>query len=381
MAIWDKIRGEFIDVIDWTDATPDTIVWKFPRYNNEIKMGAKLTVRESQVAVFMNEGTIADVFGPGMYELSTQNMPIMTTLRSWKFGFNSPFKADVFFVSTRQFTDQKWGTKNPVMLRDAEFGPVRLRAFGSFAFRVKDAAVFLKEIASTNPEFSTEDVIAHLRNIAVSRGMDAIAESKIPVLDLAANYDESSAGITQKIGGEFTEIGLTLTKFLIENISLPPEVEAVLDKRSGMGIVGNLGAYAQFQAANALEAAADNAGGGGIMGAGVGLGMGAAVGGQMAGVFGQNQFNPQTGISGGGTAAPAAGAPPPLPEAVQYYAALKGKQAGPFGADALRDLIGKGQLTPDTLVWKSGMTGWTAAKDVGELSALFTAMPPPLPGA
>jgi len=379
MGLFDRLRAEFIDVIEWVDETPDTLVWKFPRFQNAVKMGAKLTVRESQVAVFMNEGQIADVFRPGMHTLSTQNMPVMTTLNSWKMGFNSPFKADVFFVSTRQFTAQKWGTKNPVMLRDAEFGPVRLRAFGTFAFRVQDAAVFLKEIAATNPEFSTEDIAEHLRAIAVSRGMDAVAESKIPVLDLAANNDEASAVITERIRPEFTEIGLQLTKFLIENISLPPEVEAVLDKRSSIGIVGNLGAYAQFQAANAMETAAENGSGGGLMGAGLGLGMGAAVGGQMAGVFGQNQFDPQTGLK---PATGAASAPPPLPQdAAPFFVALDGKGAGPFDTAALRSLISEGRLTLDTLVWTAGMDGWTKAADVASLSTLFAAAPPPLPGA
>ena len=185
MGIFDKLRNEFIDIIEWTDPSADIIVWKFPRYQNEIKMNAKLTVRESQVAVFMNEGKIADVFQPGMYTLTTQNMPILSTLQGWKYGFNSPFKADVFFVSMRQFTNQKWGTKNPVMLRDAEFGPLRLRAFGSYAFRVKDAGAFLKEVAATNPEFTVEGINEQLRNLAVSRGMEAVAEAKIPVLDLA----------------------------------------------------------------------------------------------------------------------------------------------------------------------------------------------------
>ena len=277
MGLFDKLRNEFIDIIEWVDTSDETIVWKFPRYQNEIKMNAKLTVRESQQAVFMNEGVIADVFKPGMYTLTTENMPVLATLKGWKYGFNSPYKADVFFVSMRQFTNQKWGTRNPVMLRDAEFGPVRLRAFGSFAFRVQDAGKFIKEVAATNPEFTVEGVNEQLRNLAITRGMDAIAQAKIPVLDLAANYDEVSALITNKIQPEFNELGLELTKFLIENISLPPEVEAAMDKRSSMGIVGNLGAYAQFQAANAIEHAANNPNGG-LAGAGVGACGGAGVG-------------------------------------------------------------------------------------------------------
>lgn len=370
MGLFDKIRNEFIDIIEWIDDSKDTIVWKFPRYQNEIKMGAKLTVRESQLAVFMNEGQIADIYAPGMYTLTTQNMPVMTTLRGWKYGFDSPFKADVFFVSTRQFTARKWGTKNPVMLRDAEFGPVRLRAFGTFAFRVKDAGIFLKEIASTNPEFGTEDVVEQLRTIAVTRGMDAIAQSKIPALDLAANYDEVSSLITEKIRPEFHEIGLELTKFLIENISLPPEVEEALDKRSSMGMVGNLGAYAQFQAANAMEKSAENPAGGGLGAAGMGLGMGAAMMGQMGNIF-QSTGTQQPAPSG-----PAM--PPPLPGAASFFVGINGKQEGPFSMDQLAQMVSSGQLTRQSMVWKLGMSGWAAAGSVPELSAMVNSVPPPL---
>jgi membrane protease subunit (stomatin/prohibitin family) len=375
MGIFDKLRNEFIDIIEWVDDTKDTIIWKFPRYQNEIKMNAKLTVRESQVAIFMNEGKIADVFQPGMYTLTTENMPIMSTLRGWKYGFNSPFKADVFFVSMRQFTNQRWGTKNPIMLRDAEFGPVRLRAFGTYAFRVKDPGEFLKDIAATNPTFSTEDITEQLRNIAVTRGMDAIAEAKIPVLDIASKFDEVSQLITDKIRPEFEEIGLDLTKFLVENVSLPEEVEAILDKRSGMGIVGDLGAFAQFQAANAMEQAAGNPGGGGIMGAGLGAGIGVGMMGQMGNVFQPNQFqgNQQQG-AGPGT-------PPPIPAALAYFVALQGKQEGPYGLEQLTAMVVAGTLTRETLVWKNGMSGWEAAAAQSELSGLFGNTPPPIPGA
>ncbi|SEM62249.1 Membrane protease subunit, stomatin/prohibitin family, contains C-terminal Zn-ribbon domain [bacterium A37T11] len=374
MGLFDKLRNEFIDIIEWVDDSKDTIVWKFPRYQNEIKMNAKLTVRESQVAVFLNEGTIADVFSPGMYTLSTQNMPILSTLKGWKYGFNSSFKADVFFVSTRQFVNQKWGTKNPVMLRDNEFGPVRLRAFGSYAFKVQEAGAFLKIIAATNPTFTVEDINEQLRNLAVSRGMDAIAESKIPVLDLAANYDECSQIIFEKIKPEFTELGLELTKFLIENISLPSEVEAALDKRSSMGIVGNLGAYAQFQAANAMEKSAENTGSGGIVGAGLGVGLGASIGSQMGGIFQNNsiQGNPPPPVSG-------AGAPPPIPAGISFYVASNNQQSGPHNLEELKSLISSGQLTKDTLVWTTGMETWASADSADVLKSLFDHVPPPLP--
>ena len=371
MGLFDKLRNEFIDIIEWTDNTTDTIMWKFPRYQNEIKMNAKLTVRESQVAVFLNEGAIADVFQPGMYTLQTQNMPILATLKGWKYGFDSPFKADVFFINTKQFTNQKWGTKNPIMLRDAEFGPVRLRAFGSYAFKVIDGGKFLKEIAGTNQEFTVDEINEQLRNLAVSRGMDAIAESKIAVLDLASQYDEVSKIITDKIKPEFQEMGLDVTKFLIENISLPPEVEAALDKRSSMGIIGNLGAFTQFQAANAMDEAAKNPNGGGLMGAAMGAGMGFGVANQMGNAFQQNQFNANAGMN----------TPPPPPQPAQYFVAVNGAQTGPFSVQQLQAMVQSGQFNQKSLIWKQGMAAWTAAETEAGLSGLFSTMPPPPPPA
>lgn len=369
MGLFDKLKQEFIDIIEWTDNTTDTIVWKFPRYQNEIKTNAKLTVRETQQAVFLNEGTVADVFKPGMYTLNTQNMPLLATLKGWKYGFNSPFKADVFFVNTKQFTNQKWGTKNPVMLRDAEFGPIRIRAFGTYAFKIKDAGLFFKSVVGTNSEFTVEEINEHLKNIAITRGIDAIAESKIPVLDLASNYDEVSKTITDKLKKEFEEMGIDLTKFLVENVSLPPEVETALDKRSSMGIIGNLGAYTQFQAANSMEKAAENGGAGGMMGAGMGAGMGFGIMNQMGNAFQQNQVNPQTGSN----------MPPPPPPITQYFVAVNGQQTGPFNFGQLQSMVGSNQLTRQSMVWKNGMASWSTAESQSELSSLFSSMPPPLP--
>lgn len=370
MGIFNSILNQFIDVIEWVDNTQNTLVWKFPRNDNEIKMGAKLIVRESQVAVFMNEGQIADVFMPGTHELHTQNMPILTTLKSWKYGFNSPFKADVFFISMRQFTNQKWGTKNPVMIRDAEFGPVRLRAFGSFNFKVQDPKLFLVEISATNPDFIVEDINEQLRNTVVSRGMDAVAQAKIGILDLAANYNEVGQLIAQSIQPDFTEIGLNLTKLLVENISLPPEVEQVLDKRTGMGIIGNLGAYAQFQAANAIEKSAENSMGGNLGAAGMGLGVGAAMMNQVGNVFQQNQFNPN---AASGNTPP----PPPLPD-VQYHIVKDGKSDGPHSLNELNSMVGNRTLSRETMVWKKGMAAWAAAGSVAEVADLFNNEPPPI---
>ncbi len=280
MAFWDKIKGEFIDIIEWLDDSNNTLVYRFERYGNEIKNGAKLVVREGQSAIFVNGGTIADVFEPGTYQLTTPNLPILSTLQGWKHGFESPFKAEVYFVSKRRFVDQKWGTKNPITLRDAEFGPIRLRAFGTYAMRVNDGGTFLREVVGTDGHFTTDEIVGQLRNLIVSRFTDILGESKIPVLDLAGNYDELAAFIAERIAPEFKDYGLDLTKLLVENISLPPAVEEALDKRSSMGILGNLDQDTKFQAATAMEKAAENSSGGGAA-EGMGLGMGFAMASQM----------------------------------------------------------------------------------------------------
>lgn len=369
MAIWDKLKGELIDIIEWTDDSPDTIVYRFERYGNEIKYGARLTVREGQVAVFVNMGQLADVFQPGMYTLETPNMPILSTLQGWKHGFESPFKAEVYFVSTRQFTDLKWGTKNPIMRRDPEFGPVRLRAFGTYAMKVTDGSQLLKEIVGTSGHFTTDDIIDQLRNIVVSRLTDTLGESQIPLLDMAGNYDEFGVMVQQKIQVEFTEYGLHLTKLLVENISLPPAVEEALDKRSSMGVLGDLGKFTQFQAANAMEAAAENPSG--MAAGGMGMGMGFAMANQMGQAMATGQQQPAAG--------PAAATPPPLPTAITFFAAINGAQAGPFDMSTLTGKVTGGEITRETLVWKQGMANWTAAGEVAELGTLFAQVPPPLP--
>lgn len=281
MGIFDRIKNQFIEVIEWTDSTLDTMVYRFPVENKEIKMGAQLTVRESQVAVFVNEGRLADIFGPGRYILTTQNMPVLTQIRSWQYGFNSPFKAEVYFVNMKQFTDQKWGTSNPIMMRDAEFGVIRLRAFGIFSYRVVDPQRFLTEIFGTNAVFDTGSISEQLKRSLISGISDMLAESKIPALDLAMHYDELSEASRNKLQPRFGEFGLQLTSLYIENISLPEEVEKVVDKRTSMGVLGNMHQYAQYQAAEAIRDAAQNTGGG-VAGMGVGLGAGNAIGNLMA---------------------------------------------------------------------------------------------------
>jgi len=225
MGIMKFIKSQFIEVIEWTDDSTDTMVYRFPVKDNEIKMGAQLTVRESQVAVFVNEGQIADVFKPGRYQLSTENMPVLTKIKSWKYGFNSPFKAEVYFVNTKQFTNEKWGTPNPIMMRDAEFGMIRLRAFGIFSFRVADPVSFLKEVFGTNKNFDKESISGQLKRSLVSGLADLLGETKVAALDLAMYYDELGEQAKQRIQPRFEGFGLELVSLFIENISLPEEVE------------------------------------------------------------------------------------------------------------------------------------------------------------
>lgn len=298
MGILDALRTQFIEVIEWLDNSGNTMLYRFPVHDQEIKNGAKLTVRESQAAVFVFQGQVADVFPPGLYTIEGGNTPILTKLGAWKYGFTSPFKSEVYFVNTKQFTDLKWGTPNPVMMRDADFGMVRLRAFGIYSMRVGDPRAFLKEITGTNGRFETEDIEGQLRRMLVSGFSDTLAQSKIAALDLASNYDELGQLGRGKMNEEFAAFGLELVKFVVENISLPPEVEAAMDKRTSMGVIGDVGRYAQFQAADAMRDAANNPSGG--AGLGAGLGAGFAVGNAMVGAMG-NAMNPQ---SSGGTTSP-----------------------------------------------------------------------------
>jgi len=290
MGILDAIRSQFIEVIEWLDDSGNTLVYRFPVQGQEIKNGARLTVRESQAAVFVYQGQIADVFSPGLYTIDGGNTPILSKLGAWMHGFNSPFKSEVYFVNTKQFTDLKWGTSNPVMMRDTDFGMVRLRAFGIYSIRVADPSAFIKEIAGTNAHFVTEDIEGQLKRTLVSGFSDALAESKIAALDLASNYDELGKFTRTKLADDFKGFGLDLTKFVIENISLPAEVEAAMDKRTSMGVIGDVGRYAQFQAADAMRDAAQNTGGGGAA-TGAGLGAGFAIGNAMAGAM-SNAMNP-----------------------------------------------------------------------------------------
>jgi membrane protease subunit (stomatin/prohibitin family) len=376
MGIFDFLSGEFIDVIHWVDDTRDTLVWRFEREGHEIKYGAKLTVREGQAAVFVHEGQLADVFTPGLYMLETNNMPVMTTLQHWDHGFKSPFKSEIYFVSTNRFTNLKWGTKNPIMARDPEFGPVRLRAFGTYSIRVTDPGRFLTEIVGTDGEFTMDEISFQIRNIIVQEFSRVIAGSGIPVLDMAANTADLGKMVANEISATIAEYGMTLPELYIENISLPAAVEEVLDKRTSMGIVGDLGRYTQFSAAEAMTKAASNPGGDGGMGAGLGMGMGMAMANQMA----QGPWGARPAMA---PAPAAATPPPPPPPPVEHvwHIAENGETSGPFSKARLGRMVTDGGLTRDTMVWTAGQDGWKRAEDVVELAQLCTVMPPPPPGA
>ncbi|SFV54574.1 Putative virion core protein (lumpy skin disease virus) [hydrothermal vent metagenome] len=360
MGFFDWITGQFIDVIDWVDDSNDTMVYRFERDGNEIKYGAKLTVRQSQMAIFVNEGEIADILGPGIYELETKNLPIMTSLQHWDHGFNSPFKAEVYFVNTKRFTDLKWGTKNPIMVRDPEFAMVRLRAFGTYEIRITDPKKFMNEIVGTDAHFTTDEVENQLTNLILAKLPTVLGESKVPVLDMASNYEKFSKYISEKIAPFFEEYGLELTKILIENISLPAEVEKALDKRTSRAVTGNLDEYIKYQTGNALGAE-----GGGTMSDMMGMGAGLAMGQQMA-----QQMN-NTSTSNKNT-------PPALPQNEKiYHVALDNASQGPYSLDTIKEYITKGIIKKDTLVWREGLSNWIEANL--EFKQYFNATPPPLP--
>ncbi|HMV70100.1 MAG TPA: SPFH domain-containing protein, partial [Myxococcota bacterium] len=312
MGIWDRIVGQakaqFLDVIQWLDNTNDTLVWRFPIHDQAITSSSKVTVREGQAAVFIAEGKMSDVFAPGTYTLDTPNTPILSFFQSIAYGMETPYKGDILFVSTRQFTNQGWGTQAPFMMRDPEFGPVRVRAFGSFAFRVVDPGKFIREIVGTDGHFTTDEISGQIKKQLVAAITTGIAASGTPLLDLVGNYTAIGEQVRKQIDPQIKEnYGLALTDLTIGNIGLPEEVEKALDQRSKMGILGNLNAYAQLNAAEAIKTAAANPGMGG---AGVGMGVGVGMGQMMAGMM-QGIGQPQgMGQPQGGMASPP---PPPGP--------------------------------------------------------------------
>jgi membrane protease subunit (stomatin/prohibitin family) len=304
MSLRDFLSKQFIEVIQWTESDQDTLAWRFPMRDMEIMNGGKLTVRESQAAAFVNEGRVSDIFGPGLFTLSTQTLPLLTDLMNWDKKFQSPFKSDVYFFSTRLKTDQRWGTATPITIRDKEFGAVRVRGYGIYSWHIDNPRVFHSKVSGTREMFKVADIEGQLRNTIVSRMTGAFAESGVPFLDMAANQSELGGKIAEGLKPMFADLGLALDSFVVENLSLPDELQKMLDTRVGMNMIGDMGRFTQFQVANSMPIAAANEGGGGVAGIGVGLGAGMAMAQQMV-----NSMNPGGG-GGGGAAAPVAPASP-----------------------------------------------------------------------
>ena len=334
MALMDFLKKQFIDIIQWTEESDGTLAWRFPMAEMEIQNGASLTVRESQVAVFVNEGKVADVFVPGMYKLTTQTLPVLTYLKNWDKLFESPFKSDVYFFSTRQQVDQKWGTPQPITIRDKDFGAVRLRAFGNYSFRIADAKLFHTEISGTRGAYGVADLDGQLRGLVLQNISNAIASSGIPFLDLASNQLMFAQALTTQLAPEFAKIGLKLEGMTVQNVSLPEELQKILDQKIGMGMVGNdMGKFMQYQTAQAIPKFAEGSGDGGLAGSAMGLGAGVALGQVLA-------QNLAAGLQGGGAAA--AGA-------AQAASAAVGVKAEDVMAtlEKLGELKSKGILTQD----------------------------------
>lgn len=370
MTLRDFIQGELIDIVEWLETSTDAMAWRFDRPDNEIKNGAKLIVRPGQLALFVEQGTVADVFQPGSHELATKNLPLLSKLRGWKYGFESPFKAEIVFVSTRQFTSLKWGTKTPVMTRDPELGAIRLRAYGTYAIRVRDAESFVRELVGANAAFTVSQIADQIRDMVASRFGELLGEKPIPVLQLAANYRELGELATEKLSTELARFGVELTQLVVESIALPDEVAATLDQKTRLGLLGgDLGTYAQLQAADAIRDAARNQGAGGA-GAAIGVGLGVAQ--QLAGAAGQamnanatTRANAPASNTAPQTPPPIA--PPPLPSALAIWLGLRGAPTGPLDLAALKQHFRDGTLTRDTLAWRAGMAEWQPASQLPEL--------------
>ena len=385
MGIWDTLKGhakaQFLDVIQWMEDDRKTLVYRFPIFNQAIQDGGKLVVREGQAAVFMNEGQISEVFGPGTYELSTRTKAISSFFESIAYQLNYPYKGDIFFVSTRRFTEQRWGTPNPVMMRDAQLGAVRIRAFGIYSYRVTDPAAFLRELVGNVGLFTTDEIQGQFKRKLQSAFSDTVGEANIPVLELAAQYMDIGDALRDKMNPWFGDnYGIQLTDFVVENISLPPEVEKMLDKRTSMGLVGDMGAYTQFQAANAMEAAAGRPGAGGganpMLDAGMGLAMGGVMGRQMMNAQGAGgqPYDPNQGLGGAPT-------PPPPPGAETFhYHGPSGQQQQLSAADIAQRVAADRSASHS--LWAAGWAGWKPWSEVPAVASLVPpAAPSPAPGA
>src|SRR6185436_13684873 len=341
MGFVEKLRGEVVDIVEWIDDSRNTVVWRFPRYHNQIKNGARLIVRPGQSAVFVEQGRVADVFGPGTYELVTANLPVLSTLRGWSHGFDSPFKAEVYFVATRQVTELKWGTPQPVLVRDPDFGPIRVRAFGTYTLRAVDPRALVRELVGTSEHFEAAEIGVLMRGIIGSAFAELVASAGVSVVDLTRHYAELSERLRTAVAARIDdEYGLAVPQLYIVNVSVPEEVEQAIDARASLGMVGDVDLYRQYQLAKSTPVAAANPAGG-LAAAGVGLGMGLAYAGQSV---------------------------PPVPAGGGrvWHVVSGGKTHGPWTGAQLQQAITRGEVSLDSLLWTPGMTTWTAARQVPE---------------
>ncbi|AOY90961.1 hypothetical protein BKK79_03385 [Cupriavidus sp. USMAA2-4] len=313
MSLGSFIKKQFIDILQWTEDADGVLAWRYPMEDMEIQYGGSLTVRESQMAVFVNEGRIADVFGPGMHKLTTQTLPVLTYLKNWDKLFESPFKSDVYFFSTRLQIGRKWGTAQPITIRDADFGMVRLRAFGLYSYKIADAAKFYTEISGTRAEYGREELEEQLRNLLVATMTSTLGASSLPFLDMAANQALMSQAVQEKLAPEFARYGVALENFAVTNVSLPEELQKAIDTRISMGMMGDMGRFTQYQVASSIPLAAQNEGG--VAGLGAGLAAGAAIGQAMAGGLAGAAAPAATAAASATAAAAPAGAPTEDPAA------------------------------------------------------------------
>ena len=375
MGLIDKLKGELVDIIEWVDDSRSTLAWRFPRYNNEIKNGAQLIVREGQRAVFVYRGQLADSFDPGPHELTTENLPVLSTLQGWKHGFNSPFRSEVYFINTRPVTDLRWGTPHPVTVRDPDFGMVQVRANGLCVVKIADVETFLREVIGTDSAVEAEEITELLRRVITLAFSDMVMATGLGAIDLQGRQvelaDKLRDFVSERVDNEF---GLVVTDVTM-NISLPEEITQAMTAGVARGVeqkgylqnLGDVGRYQQVAAADAMVAAAANEGGS-AMGEFMQAGMGMAMAGQMAGAL-------QGAMAPGAAQAPA---PPPLPGQVMFHVEMNGQPGGPFSVQQVQAGIASGQVTPATLVWSPGMAAWVPANTVPALQALF-ATPPPMP--
>ena len=380
MGLMSKIKNEFVDIIEWIDDSHSTLAWRFPRYQNEIKNGAQLIVREGQKAIFVYRGAMADTFDPGNYELKTENLPVLGTLQGWKYGFDSPFRSEVYFINTRPVTSLRWGTPTPVTVRDPDFKMVQVRANGLCVVKVANPEIFMKEVIGTDSSVDVEEIAELLRRVISLAFSDMVMATKLGVIDLQGRQVELSDKLRDFVQERVDdEYGLEIPSITM-TISLPDEITAAMTRGVARGVeeggfldnVGSMDRYQQAMAAEAMVAAAGNPGGG-VAGAGMQLGLGVAMGGQMANMVG-GAFAP----AAAAPAAPAAPAPPPLPGQVHYHIDAGGQPGGPFNLAQMQAGIAGGQVVGSTLVWCQGMAAWEPAQTVPALQVFFSA-PPPLP--